>query len=163
MNLKQLVKNPPPPQLSKILACFASHTVLIFFWGQTLGQPVSRAVTAGGKKHESGAGGEGGKCSRRRGGEKRRVKEDMVNKKRKKSRRWCSAYNWLSAVCLLAGGLPPASDLELPQDNHNLCQLNTARQTERKQIGWVSGHSADPSTSPEEIIPTHRGLDCQRY
>lgn len=70
-------------------------------------------------------------------------------KGRVKSRFWFSVWSWLSVLHMPAANLCVCDLERLPQDIHNLCQLNTERDRERE-----SGHSADLSTSPEEISST---------
>lgn len=71
------------------------------------------------------------------------------NRGRVKSRFWFSVWSWLSVLHMPAANLCVCDLERLPQDIHNLCQLNTERDRERE-----SGHSADLSTSPEEISST---------
>lgn len=112
-------------------------------------------LTAGGeeKGDEAGAGGE--EEAKVRAGDEEEVEEKRTGGQVEGTE--AEIKGWISAVRLMwLQVITPSSDLERsPQDNHNLRQLNTARETEwEREREWTSGHSADPSTSLEEITPT---------
>lgn len=67
---------------------------------------------------------------------KRGQKREMRghNRGRVKSRFWFSVWSWLSVLHMPAANLCVCDLERLPQDIHNLCQLNTERDRERERV-----------------------------